>query len=550
MTENKVQEIISTTFTESEVWAVIIVDLNERIEYFNLTCKDIFATVTLKTLDQIFPQALLNDLRGAIAAYKSTQESSLFFKECHECDIVKDGDETLLVRVAFHYLEDDNTPSIVITFRNIAIELIQRQLLINENHKLEALVQERTQDLEKRLYLDSVTGLKSRQALMEDIGKSSMPTLFLIDINDYSRYIDIYGSEIAMELLKMFSELLEAFNEDKGYQLYHIENNIFCMLYLSDYIDTDKYEADIFELIDVIIENPLFLPCIDDTLYLDVTVGICSETENTLNHAYDALLNAKKTKKRFVYYHPFHAQTQEHRNILNVKKEIQNTIEANNFVPVYQPIVDREGKIIKYETLLRMRQNDKLVSPVYFLDIAAKTNQYEQISHKTLIQAVETFKDRDEFLSLNFTQADINNKALLRDIEQLLQKYKMTKRTIFEIVESDAIEDYESTQKFVEYFRAIGIRIAIDDFGSGYANFSHIMELEPEYLKIDGSLIKDITKNKKSLVMVKAITQFAKDLGIKVIGEYVADKDIFEILLDLGVDEFQGFYFGKPEPLQ
>ncbi|MEA1920274.1 MAG: GGDEF domain-containing phosphodiesterase, partial [Campylobacterota bacterium] len=407
------------------------------------------------------------------------------------------------------------------------------------NKQLEAKV-------ENFLYTNSSTGLKSRYALIENIGKSSIPTLFLIDINDYTRYMDIYGSETANELLKMFAQLLEAYNDDKGYTLYHIESDIFCMLHPSEYINTDKYESDIFELIETVLENPLYIPSIDDTLYIDITVGISSEASNLLNRAYDALSHAKKTKKRFVYYHPFHDQTQEHRNILHVKKEIQKTIEANNFVPVYQPIVNQKGEIIKYEVLLRMRQDDTLVSPEYFLDIAAKTNQYEQISQYTLIKAVEAFKERSELLSLNFTQADINNKELLRHIESLLKQYAMTERTIFEIVESDAIEDYESTRNFVEHFRSMGVRIAIDDFGSGYANFSHIMELEPEYLKIDGSLIKDIQKDKKSFIMVKSITQFAQDLGIKTIAEYVETKEIFEILLALGVDEYQGYYFGKP----
>jgi len=403
--------------------------------------------------------------------------------------------------------------------------------------------------VERCLYTDSITGLKNKRALLKDIGKSSIPTLFLIDINDYARYIDIYGAEISNELLNMFVEMLEAFNYEKGYQLYHIEIDTFCLLHPSEYINTQKYESDIFELLETIIENPLYIPCIDDMLFINVNIGIASEVHNLLNHAYDALSSAKKSKKQFVYYRLEHEQTNEHRTILQVKKEIQKNIEANNFVPVYQVIVNSKEEIIKYESLLRMRQNDKLISPFYFLDIAAKTHQYEQISHKTLIRAIEEFRNRPELLSLNFTQADINNKALLRDMENLLQKYNMAKRTIFEIVESDAIDDYDSTRSFVERFRLIGVRIAIDDFGSGYANFSHIMELEPEYLKIDGSLIKNIQEDKKSFIMVKAIIQFAQDLGIKIIAEYVANREIFDILLELGVDEYQGFYFGKPEPL-
>ena len=399
------------------------------------------------------------------------------------------------------------------------------------------------------LYTDAITGLKNKRALLKDIGQSSIPTLFLIDINDYSRYIDIYGTEISNELLNMFAEMLEAFNDEKGYQLYHVEIDTFCLLHPSEFIDTQKYETDLFEFLETVTENPLYIPYIDDMLFINVNIGIASEVHNLLNHAYDALHSAKRNKKKFVYYRLDHKQTNENRTILQVKKDIQKNIEANNFIPVYQAIVNAQEEIIKYESLLRMRQDDKLISPFYFLDIAAKTNQYEQISHKTLIRAVEEFKDRSELLSLNFTQADINNKELLRDIETLLQTYDMTKRTIFEIVESDAIDDYDSTRNFVERFRLIGVRIAIDDFGSGYANFSHIMELEPEYLKIDGSLIKDIQTDKKSFIMVKAIIQFAQDLGMKTIAEYVANREIFDILLELGVDEYQGFYFGKPEPL-
>ncbi len=414
---------------------------------------------------------------------------------------------------------------------------------------LEEEVKTLKEEVEHCLYSNSITGLKNKRALLKDISKSGIPTLFLIDINDYSRYIDIYGNEISNELLNMFAQVLEAFNDEKGYQLYHIEADTFCMLHPSEYIDTKKYETDLFEFLETVIENPLYIPSIEDTLFVNVNIGIASEVHDLLNHAYEALNCAKKNKKQFVYYRPVHEQTNEYRNILHVKKEIQENIEANNFIPVYQPIVNAKEKIIKYESLLRMLQDDKLVSPFYFLDIAAKTNQYEQISHKTLIRAVEEFKDRSELLSLNFTQADINNKELLRDIETLLQKYNMAQRTIFEIVESDAIDDYDSTRSFVERFRLIGVRIAIDDFGSGYANFSHIMELEPEYLKIDGSLIKDIQEDKKSFIMVKAIIQFAQDLGIKTIAEYVANREIFDILLKLGVDEYQGFYFGKPEPL-
>ncbi len=545
MTQDTISEIIGNTFVNSKIYSVVLVDKHEHVKYLNDTCKEIFDIKTAEKLSQIVPDDILKDYKEALRELNSSKELPAFFNRCHEYTVVKESSEKLSLRASYHLAKYTDTPLIIIIMYNINDELDLKEA----NYQLELLVQKRTKELERLLYTSQVTGLKSNQALIEDIGKSSMPTLFLIDINDYIKYVDIYGSEVSNELLEMFSQLLEAFNDEKGYELYHIHNGVFCMLHPSEFIDTQKYESDLFELIETVLENPLYIPSIDDTLFIDITIGISSETQNILNHAYDALSNAKKNRKRYVYYHPFHDLSKEHKNILKVKKEIQETIESDGFVPVYQAIVNRDKNIIKYEALIRMRQGDKLVSPFYFLDIAAKTNQYEQISQKALIQSIETFKNRDELVSLNFTQADINNKDLLRTIEQLIKKYKMCHRTVFEIVESDAIEDYQFTKEFVERFRSLGVQIAIDDFGSGYANFSHIMELEPEYLKIDGSLIKDISTDKKSLAMVKSIIQFAQELKIKTIAEYIADETIFNTLLELGADEFQGFYFSTPKPL-
>jgi len=97
--------------------------------------------------------------------------------------------------------------------------------------------------------------------------------------------------------------------------------------------------------------------------------------------------------------------------------------------------------------------------------------------------------------------------------------------------------------------RKLGVQIAIDDFGSGYANYAHILTLKPDYLKIDGSLIKNILIDGDSRILVKNIINFAKDLNIKTIAEYVENEEIFELLKEFGVDEYQGYYFGRPTDL-
>ena len=119
------------------------------------------------------------------------------------------------------------------------------------------------------------------------------------------------------------------------------------------------------------------------------------------------------------------------------------------------------------------------------------------------------------------------------------------KRATFELLESEAIEDYEIVRKFIKDMKALGVKFAIDDFGSGYSNFEHILNLEIDYIKIDGSLIKRIT-DKNTKIIVKTINNFAKEMNITTVAEFVSDERIFEVVKELEIDCSQGFYLSKP----
>ena len=101
----------------------------------------------------------------------------------------------------------------------------------------------------------------------------------------------------------------------------------------------------------------------------------------------------------------------------------------------------------------------------------------------------------------------------------------------------------------MEIFRALGVRIALDDFGSGFSNFNYILTLAPDCIKIDGSLIKNIHQDTKSKEMVKAICSFSKSLGITTVAEFVHNKEVFEVAKEIGIDYFQGYYFAEPSAL-
>jgi EAL domain-containing protein (putative c-di-GMP-specific phosphodiesterase class I) len=128
-----------------------------------------------------------------------------------------------------------------------------------------------------------------------------------------------------------------------------------------------------------------------------------------------------------------------------------------------------------------------------------------------------------------------------------IKSYHKPQNIIFEILESDFIEDFSIVKEFTIYVRTFGCKIAIDDFGSGYSSMENILKLKPEIIKIDGSLIKNINTSEESKTIVKNIVNMAKELNAKTVAEYVHSKEVFDIVKDMNVDFLQGFYLGEPK---
>jgi EAL domain-containing protein (putative c-di-GMP-specific phosphodiesterase class I) len=240
---------------------------------------------------------------------------------------------------------------------------------------------------------------------------------------------------------------------------------------------------------------------------------------------------------------------QEDHDALGWKSKIRKAIQGKRVVPVYQPIVDATGMVQKYEALMRLRDEytDSLIAPGQFLEVAVKTRLYEELSRQIMLETLQRITKTNYTATLNFTYGDIRNKDLLFEIESFLRENEgLSHRLVFEITESESIENYDDMKGFINKFREFGVKFAVDDFGSGFSNFDYILAIRPDFLKIDGSLVKTIEHNERSFILVKAIVQFSHEFGIEVIAEFVHSERVFEMLKKIGVDAFQGFYFSEP----
>lgn len=416
----------------------------------------------------------------------------------------------------------------------------------NYQLKLEKEIKEQTKELEHKLHFDESTGLYNHYSFVENIKNLDTPVVMIIDINKFKVINEIYGVANGTLVLQKFSSFLLQFIENKSYTLYRVSGDEFTLLDVTSIEGSQKYENDIISLHKSMEEFNVSLG--DDSVSLEVTIGISVSQHHAFECAKVALDFAKLYKKPYEMYTSAIDKRKEEENTLLWKNKIKSAIYEDRVVPVYHGIVDRNQKIIKYETLMRLKEQDgKLISPAFFLDISIKAGLYHKLSSHVVFSALKLIKKSSYTVSVNFSYADIINKHFLDEIEEfLVENPEVGSSLIFEILESENIGDYATMKKFLQRFRMHNVQIAVDDFGSGFSNFEHILEINPDYLKIDGSLVKDIDTNPKSYILVSAIVEFSHKLGIKVIAEFVHSKAIFDMLKELDVDEYQGFYFHEP----
>lgn len=412
---------------------------------------------------------------------------------------------------------------------------------------LELEVKERTKELEYKLYYDELTGLLNRVAFFEKLTQITMPVVFLIDIDKFKIINKVYSDRVGSIVLSKFAQFLSAFAEEESFLVYRLSGDEFVILDTTSDLDLDKYEIFVTKLFK---ELRHFKIHIDGFIIsIDVTIGLSAVEKESFEKANMALEYAKDHKKQYVMYSESIDTSQRENQLLVYRDKILAAIHEKRVIPVFQPIVDSSENIVKYEALMRIQINDfkEFLYPGEFLDTAIKTRLYEELSSMTIFTVLDRMENSKSDISINFTYSDIENKPFIHDLEVFFSHSPhLGKRAVFEITESESIKNYDSVKSFIKRFRKFGVRIAIDDFGSGFSNFEYILEILPDYLKIDGSLIKVIDTDSRSYTLVQAIVEFSHRLGIKVIAEYVYSKVIFDMLKDLNVDEYQGFYFSEP----
>jgi EAL domain-containing protein (putative c-di-GMP-specific phosphodiesterase class I)/CheY-like chemotaxis protein len=395
--------------------------------------------------------------------------------------------------------------------------------------------------------LDPLTHLFNYTHLMDTLSDSSEKFAILININGFKLINEGYSYEHGNNFLFQFATILKDESLKYGYTAYRIPGDDFLLLKnkLNNCCKELKREA-----IDICksIELKRYSLLGEKDINVNLTMAIGKSKGKVLENLYKTLDYAKKNSLKYGMFKDIPDNSEAAKEIMKVKNMIQSSLDNDLLVPFFQPIVAKTGEV-KHEVLMRIKDSEyenEFITPISFLQIAKDHNYYNEMSQTVILKAIDyAIKTKGTF-SLNFSYLDMRNKSFLDTLEDVIIKNNLGSKLIFEIVESDIIDDMDVVNNFLSRFKALGVLVAIDDFGSGYSNFSYIFNINPDFIKLDGSIVKEILVDEKMYFFVETMIKFAHRFDIKVIAEYVSSEEIYTALMKLNVDAMQGYYLGHP----
>ena len=421
--------------------------------------------------------------------------------------------------------------------------------LLKYNDDLESEISKKTKELHDKIYTHFLSGLPNRNKLLEDMHTYHFTHMAILNIDKFQSFNDVYGEEVGNIALNLSADFLKEEIKDTPMFLYHIGGDEFVIVSRKDDELTDQIFIEDIELILKNFKAERF--CYEDKSFQFImSAGISfSGKKKMLAYADMALKDAKKRNIQLSVFNDDKELEKLHQEDIECNKKLIDALDNDNIISFFQPIVPIQdgNKITKYESLVRLRTADgKIIPPFNFIKVAKASRVYHKITRAVIKNTLGTIEKYHVPCSINISLIDIENERTMSHFFDRLDEFEFNELLTVELLETEEFHNYKLVYDFCMKVRSYGLKVALDDFGSGYSNFSHILQLPIDYIKIDATLISNIDRDHNSKIMVETIVELAHKLNILTIAEFVSSGEILAVIKDLGVDYAQGFYLGKP----
>lgn len=408
--------------------------------------------------------------------------------------------------------------------------------------------------------IDPLTRLLSRERFQRELDTAleyatrmrEKLALLWADIDDLRLINDLYGYAVGDAVLRAVAALLEEAFAGRGAVLGRTGSNSFGVLLpgcdlqgaLSLAEQTrQRAEKECLGLEDYQVTLSIGVACFPDH----------GEAANDLMVASElAVLQAKRRgKNQVAVLDPGRGAevSLNHERSVILREALRD---PEGIVPYFQPIVDSSsGAILGFEVLARIRHCGRVLPASIFAEVAEDTNLIHLVTERTLSSALHTLGRRGSgrLVFINCSMREVEHPELLESLAELVAANNLRPdQVVIELTERHAVRDVARVRDFARELQERGMRLALDDFGSGFSSFLYLRQFDCYFAKIEGSLVKDITRSARCKMIVRHIAEMLRSLAIEPIAEWVETEEIAAIMKSFGVNFCQGYYFGPPAP--
>lgn len=411
---------------------------------------------------------------------------------------------------------------------------------------------------------DALTDLCNRRRFIEELDSEiqslsrnkNRGALMFVDLDQFKYVNDTCGYLAGDRLIKRVAKQLESSVGEEGL-VARFGGDEFAVL------ASNASRRQAKSIAELILEDMRQLSHVegDNVFHVHCSIGVTmiSSDKNTADdliaQADIACREAKvRGRNRMEFYRISERETEQMVADVGWVRNLREAIDNNAFTLRYQPIVQiSSGETTHHEVLLRMKSdNGKLITPDAFLPAAVRFGLMAEIDTWMIEHAIEALGEfrvgnPDLRFAINLSSNAFEAENLAAFVGSQLTKYDVPSRcVVFEITESLAVRHLSHVEKQIAVLRELGCEVALDDFGTGYSSFSYIQQLSVDYIKIDGSFIKDLVNRRVDQKIVQLIGEIGREAGMKTIAEYVQSSEALSLLGELGIDYAQGYYIGRP----
>ena len=499
------------------------------------------ADLVLQVPDETF------DIRGAVSAGNKPEPYLVHYRG----DCGKD-----------HVLEFSDTPIVNDDGVLVAVEGIARDVSKEQLLQAEVVFQANH---------DQLTGLMNRYAfdnqlheILEELSSHRQRgVMCFIDMDRFKLVNDSCGHPAGDKLLKEIANLFRQHVTDRDL-LARIGGDEFCIIFRDLSIKDVKIKLD--DLLDAISNYRFFYD--DKLFFIGASIGVIDmaatgiSAAELIKAADNACYQAKYLgRNRYYVYHETQAQVELDQTETSILHALNEALQAGGFELYSQAIVslaNSEERRQHYEVLLRLAdKNGVLVSPGLFIPLAERHGLMSKVDwwvvNRTLDMLESHAAQLDELskVAINLSGMTLGDEITLHKISQRMKSSTVPAEKIcFEITETTAVTNLNAAKHFISSLRELGCSFALDDFGAGMSSFTYLKNLDVDYVKIDGSFVRNIAHDPIDLATVTAITNIAHSMGKQTVAEFVVDEACCDVLKGLNVDFGQGFALDKPCPLK